>query len=118
MANSNGYIQLKLDFENGCLAVCEEEKKVTAKVINERFRTTSKKSIVFTYGLTGMTRKNAMEIAAKSGWCVADRITSNTAVLVVGSKKRVEKSSKQIRAERDGIKMIPEKEFLKFITTV
>jgi len=68
--------------------------------------------IVFTYGLSSMTRKQATVLAEQSGYLVETSVTRKSNVLVVGTRRRTGESRKLSKARLQNLKIIDEDTFL------
>ena len=96
------------------LKVLEKLKKAGVKMAEKIIKAKgifSDKTVVFTGGLSSMTRNEAEELVRKQGGRASTSVSKETDLVVIGS----EPGSKYAKAKQLGIKIISENEFRKMI---
>ncbi|QCE33986.1 NAD-dependent DNA ligase LigA [Acetobacteraceae bacterium] len=91
----------------------EEAIKIENEVPSSQQALLAGKTIVFTGSMQTMTRSEAKNTAQRLGARVSDSVTSKTTLVVLGEKA----GSKETKARKLGIKLLNEKEWLKFLQT-
>jgi len=85
------------------VGVCAEQKVTTESLTGKRF--------VFTGVLENLTRKKAEELVRNLGGEVGSSVTKNTSYVVTGSNP----GSKLVKAQKLGIRILSESEFLRLV---